>query len=85
MQTAIREQAQDIKNRLENVQSLQTTVHEEAKDFKDQLGEMHRSIDRLSSSAAGSQSDGGGLKCIFLNMVTFNRSKCREGVSNVNQ
>ena len=50
----------------ENVQSLQTTVHEEAKDLKHQLEEIHQSIDRLNSSAAGSQSAGGGLKCIIF-------------------
>ena len=60
------------------IQSLQTTVHEEAKDLKDQLGDMHRSIlDRLSSSAAGSQSAGGGLitflilKLTLPNLMTF--------------
>ena len=38
---------------------LETTVREEAQDIKDQLGEMHQSIDRLSSSAGTSQTIGG--------------------------
>ena len=43
----------------EKAQCLETAVREEAKDIKDQLGEVHQSIDRLSSSAGGSQAAGG--------------------------
>ena len=43
----------------ERVGDLETTVREEAQDIKDQLGEMHQSIDRLSSSAGTSQTTGG--------------------------
>ena len=43
----------------EKVHCLRTAVRQEAQDIKDQLGQMHQSIDRLSSSAAGSQSGGG--------------------------
>ena len=41
------------------VQCLETTVREESQDIKDQLGEMHQSIDRLSSSTGASQTTGG--------------------------
>ena len=90
LQAVVRDEAKDIKNRLEkelknkteevqegvdrlgvglgektdeiteNVQCLQTAVRE----AKDQLGEMHQSIDRLSSSAASSQSAAGNMKDI---------------------
>jgi len=43
----------------EKVKGLQTTVREEAQDIKDQLGEMHQSIDRLSSFAGASQTTAG--------------------------
>ena len=43
----------------EKVGGLETTVREEAQDIKDQLGEMHQSIDRLSSSTCASQTTGG--------------------------
>ena len=43
----------------EKVGGLETTVREEVQDIKDQLGEMHQSIDRLSSSAGTSQTTGG--------------------------
>ena len=43
----------------EKVGGLETTVRAEAQDIKDQLGEMHQSIDRLSSSAGASQTTGG--------------------------
>lgn len=44
----------------EDVQCLQTILQEH-------LGEMHQSIDRLSSTATSSQSTGGRLKFTFLN------------------
>jgi len=40
--------------------SMETTVREEAQDIKDQLGTVQQSIDRLSSSAEGSQAGGRG-------------------------
>ena len=40
--------------------SMETTVREEAQDIKDQLGTVQQSIDRLSSSAEGSQASGCG-------------------------
>ena len=43
----------------EKVGGLETAVREETQDIKDQLGEMHQSIDRLSSSAGASQTTGG--------------------------
>ena len=43
----------------EKVGGLETAVREEAQEIKDQLGEMHQSIDRLSSSAGASQTTGG--------------------------
>ena len=52
------------------------------KDLKDQLGEMHQSIDGLSSSVAGSQSAGGGLKCLFLIWLHLNAEEgCRTLIS----
>jgi len=41
------------------IEELKTTFRQDARDIKDRLGEVHQSIDRLSSSAAGSQSGGG--------------------------
>jgi len=46
----------------EDVQCLQTVLREEAKDIKEHLGEMHQSIDRLSSTATSSQSTGAHLR-----------------------
>ena len=43
----------------EKVGGLESTVREKAQDIQDQLGEMHQSIDRLSSSAGTSQTTGG--------------------------
>ena len=43
----------------EKVGGLETTVRAEAQDIKDQLGEMHQSIDKLSSSTGASQTTGG--------------------------
>ena len=40
--------------------SIETTVREEAQDIKDQLGAVQQSIDRLGSSAEGSQASGSG-------------------------
>jgi len=64
VQNLVREEAQDIKDQLEGElkttsQDVQNLVREEAQDIKDQLGEMHQSIDRLSSSAGTSQAAGG--------------------------
>ena len=67
LETAAREESQDIKDQLgrelksttQEVQSLEKAVREESQDIKDQLGEMHQSIERLSSSAGTSQTAGG--------------------------
>jgi len=67
LETAVREESQDIKDQLggelksttQEVQSLEKAVREESQDIKDQLGEMHQSIDRLRSSAGISQAAGG--------------------------
>ena len=48
---------------------LETVVSNEAKEIKDQLGEMHQSIDRLSSSAADSQVAGGKSNFFLLEML----------------
>lgn len=49
-------------------EKVQTAVRQEAQDIKVQLGEMHQSIDRLSSLAAGSQSGAGMSSSIILIM-----------------
>jgi len=64
LETAVREEAQDIKDHLggeliTTSQGLQSLVREEAHDIKDQLGKMHQTIDRLNSSALTSQVAGG--------------------------
>ncbi len=41
---------------------LETAVREEAQDIKYQLGEMHQSVDRLSSTAGDPQAAGGQLQ-----------------------
>ena len=43
----------------EKVGGLEAAVREESQDIKDQLGEMHQSIDKLSSSASASRTAGG--------------------------
>ena len=70
IETVVREEARDIKEKLKNTTTegmdmMETVVREEAQDIKDQLGQIHQSIDRLSSSAASSQPAGGRLK-LFL-------------------
>ena len=67
IETVVREEAQDIKEKLKNVTSegmgmIEAGVREETQDIKDQLGQMHQSLDRLGSSAASSQSTGGRPK-----------------------
>ncbi len=61
------EAAKEVQGEIERVQgSLQGTTHvletafrEEAQDIKDQLGELHQSVDRLSSTASDPQLAGG--------------------------
>ena len=57
----------NMKTTQEGLGMIETVVREEAQDIKDQLGQMHQLIDRLSSSAASSQSTGGKPK-IFLKL-----------------
>ena len=57
--TKVKESIEELKATIEKLRGLETTVREEAQDIKDQLGEMHQSIDRLSSSAGASQATGG--------------------------
>ena len=53
--------AQGIQGELEEkAHFVETAVREEAQDIKDQLGAVHQSIERLGSSAAGSQQTAGG-------------------------
>ena len=76
LETAIKEQAQDNKDHQEKLmerlevalQMIETARQEwkEAQGFKDKLGELHRSVDKLSFSSASSQSTGGKLNTIFL-------------------
>ena len=53
----------ELKSTIQEMQGgmerLETAVQEEAKDIKDQLGELHQSVDRLSSSTGGPQVAGG--------------------------
>jgi len=67
VQSLVREQAQDIREELQSTtQCLEKAVREESQDIKDQLGEMHQSIERLSSSADGPQAGKGQFKITRL-------------------
>ncbi|KAL9959132.1 hypothetical protein ACROYT_G036220 [Oculina patagonica] len=70
LETAVREEAQDItkevQDGLERLETrvqgsthvLETAVREEAQEIKNQLGELHQSVDRLSSSDRNPQAAG---------------------------
>ena len=67
LETTFLEKVQDMKEDMKT--KLETVVSNEAKEIKDQLGEMHQSIDRLSSSAADSQVAGGKSNFFLLEML----------------